>query len=113
MRSDDAYLLDTLEAARKAQEFSAGLTESQFEQNELRQHAVFNVLEVVGEAASCVSEATRNAHPAIPWRRIFGLRNRIIHGYFDIDVGVIWRVVNDDLPKLISQLELVVPPEKK
>ncbi len=111
MRSDDAYLLDMLEAARKAREFSAGLTKSQFEQSELRQHAILNVLEVVGEAASRVSEATRNAHPAIPWRKIVGLRNRIVHGYFDIDAGIIWRVVNDDLPGLISQLEPVVPPD--
>jgi len=50
MRSDDAYLLDTLEASRKARGFSVGLTESQFEKSELHQHAIFNVLEVVGEA---------------------------------------------------------------
>ena len=89
MRSDDAYLLDMLEAARKAREFSAGLTESQFERSDLHQNAIFNVLEVVGEAASRVSEATRKAHPEIPWRKIVGLRNRIVHGYFEIDVGII------------------------
>ena len=112
MRNDDAYLLDMLVAARKAVAFAADLTYSQFEQSELHQNAIFNVLEVVGEAASRIGEATKKSYPDIPWRKIVGLRNRIVHGYFEIDVGIIWRIVNDDLPILISQLESAAPPEE-
>ena len=111
MRRDDAYLLDMLVAARKALHFTAELTYPQFVRSELHQNATLKVLEIVGEAASRVGEATRQAHPEISWHQIVGLRNRIVHAYFEIDLDVVWRIVQEDLPKLISQLESLVPSE--
>lgn len=111
MRGDDAYLLDMLVAAHKAQAFAAELTYSQFVRSELHQNAILKVLEVVGEAASRVGDDTRQAHPDISWQQIVGLRNRIVHAYFEIDLDVVWRIVQEDLPELISQLEPLVPSE--
>lgn len=111
MRRDDAYLLDMLVAARKALIFAAELTYRQFLRSDLHQNAILKVLEIVGEAASRVSEDTRQAHPEISWYQIVGLRNRIVHAYFEIDLDVVWRIVQEDLPELISQLEPLVPPE--
>ena len=113
MRGDDAYLLDMLVAAHKALAFAAELTYSQFVRSELHQNAILKVLEIVGEAASRVSDDTRQAHPDISWQQIVGLRNRIVHACFEIDLDVVWRIVQEDLPGLIAQLEPLVPPESE
>ena len=111
MRRDDAYLLDMLVAARKAVTFTEELTYAQFMQSDLHQNAVLKVLEIVGEGASRVSEDARNAYPEIAWPHIIGFRNRIVHGYFEIDFDIVWKIVQEDLPPLIIQLELLVSPE--
>ena len=67
--------------------------------------------EIVGEAADNVSEDTRRAHPDIPWAQIVGMRNRLVHVYFDIDLQVLWATVHHDLPALIALLEPLVPTE--
>ena len=113
MRQDDSYLLDMLVAARKATRFAQGLTYEQFSQSELHQNAIFKVLEIVGEAASRVSDKTRDTHPKIPWPNVIGLRNRIVHAYFEIDLKVVWNIVNEDIPALVRELERIVPPEAR
>ena len=111
MRQDDSYLLDMLVAARKAVTFAADLTYAQFERSDLHQNAIFKVLEIVGEAASRISDSTQTAHPEIPWQEIVGLRNRVVHVYFEIDLSLVWQIVREDVPALIVQLERLVPPE--
>lgn len=108
MRRDDAYLLDMLVAARKAVTFTEELTYTQFMQSDLHQNAVLKVLEIVGEGASRVSEDARETYSEITWPQIVGLRNRIVHGYFEIDLEIVWKIVQEDLPPLIIQLELLV-----
>lgn len=68
-------------------------------------------MEIVGEAAARVSEDTKRAHPDIPWAEIVGMRNRLVHVYFDIDLQLVWATVRDDLPTLITLLEPLVPPD--
>lgn len=67
--------------------------------------AVARLLEIVGEAASRVSDRTQDRHREIPWPEIIGLRNRIIHGYDTVDFDIVWTVVKSDLPPLIQMLE--------
>ena len=67
--------------------------------------------EIVGEAASRISDSTQTAHPEIPWQEIVGLRNRVVHVYFEIDLSLVWQIVREDVPALIVQLERLVPPE--
>ena len=111
MRPNDSYLLDMLVAARKAARFAQDIDYEQFTQSDLRQNAILKVLEIVGEAASRISDETKDAHPTIPWVEIVGLRNRIVHVYFEIDPAVVWNIVNDDIPILIRQLARIAPPE--
>ena len=113
MRRDDAFLLDMLLAARDAVAFVAGLTLPQFERNRLHQHAVLKAIEIVGEAAGRIGPDTRRAHPEIPWPELIGMRNRLVHAYFDIDVGLVWDTVQNNLPALIARLEPLVPPEQE
>lgn len=113
MRQDETYLLDMLLAARKAAKFAQDLEYEQFERSDLHQNAIFKVLEIVGEAAARISDDTKDAHPEIPWSNVIGLRNRIVHAYFGLDLEIVWRIVNESVPELINKLEQIVPPEER
>lgn len=111
MWRDEAYLLDIHIAARHAMEFVKGLSLEDFKQSKLHQDAVMRNLEIIGEAASKISQGTKNILPKIPWNDIVGMRNRLIHEYFRIDLEKVWDTVQNDLPYLISLIKPVIPPE--
>ena len=71
--------------------------------------AVVRDIEIVGEAASQVTPETRESLSTIPWASVVGMRNRLVHGYFDIDLDRVWDTVKEDLPALISELRSVLP----
>lgn len=111
MQRDEGYLLDMLIAARDAGQFLAGLSLRQFEESRLHQSAVIKALEIIGEAAGRISEQSRQEHPEIPWNVIIGMRNRLVHGYFDVDLETVWNTIHKDLPPLVKYLELRLPSE--
>lgn len=110
MRDETALLLDILMAARSIKAFMHEVSEEEFLQNRYHQSAVIREIIVIGEAARQLSEDFRNAHPTLPWRKIIGMRNYLIHQYFSIDLGIVWEVVTTDLEQLIAYLEPLVPP---
>jgi len=70
--------------------------------------AVIRLLKILGEAANSVSDECQEQHPEIPWHEVAATRNRLIHGYFDVDLNIIWQIVSTDLPKLIEQLRQIL-----
>jgi uncharacterized protein with HEPN domain len=106
---DAALLLDMLLAARDARGFVEALDESAFLASRLHQNAAIRSLEIIGEAAGKVSAATRAAHPEIPWRDITAMRHRLVHGYGDVRLDLVWSVLRDRLGPLIAELERLVP----
>ena len=108
-RDDLIRLRHMLDAARKARRFVHGRERTDLEMDEMLSLAIVRLLEIVGEAATHVSEPVQATLPSIPWRQITGARNRLIHGYFDIDLDIVWAILEDDLPPLIAQLEQVLP----
>jgi len=94
-----------LEAAEDALIFVAGCSHEDFAGNRMMQNAVIRAIEVIGEAGSHISQEYRTAHPEIPWRDIIGMRNHLIHAYFDIDIPLTWRTVVEDLPPFIALLD--------
>ncbi len=108
MRSDDALLLDMLLAAQKIVRFLDGVSEHDFYANELIQSAVIREFQVVGEAARLLSESTKENHPIISWHAIAGMRNRIIHGYFDVRLEVVWETARQDIPGLVKSLQSII-----
>jgi uncharacterized protein with HEPN domain len=111
MPSDVALLLDMKLAAEDAISFAAGLDLCAFSASRLHQNAVIRSLEVIGEAAGKVSPTFRDDHPEIPWRDITAMRHRLIHGYADVRLAVVWEVLRNHLPGLIAALAPLVPPE--
>ena len=112
MWRDLAWVLDMLQASRKALEYARGLTEEQFHVSNLHQDAVLRQLTVVGEAAKRVSVEFRMNHHDVPWRQIAGFRDVVVHDYTSVDLQEVWRIVQEDLPTLIALLEPLVPPEE-
>ncbi|MFO1153858.1 MAG: HepT-like ribonuclease domain-containing protein [Rhodospirillales bacterium] len=108
---DAALLLDMLLAARDASTFVVGMDLAAFMASRLHQNAVIRSLEIVGEAAGKVSPATQALHPEIPWREITGMRHRLIHGYAEVRLNLVWAVVEQHLGPLIAVLEPLIPEE--
>jgi uncharacterized protein with HEPN domain len=109
MWRDDATLLDVLRAARLALEFRGRLDKATFMADLKTQAAVLHELLVLGEAGKRLSTGFRDQHPDVPWKAIAGMRDRLLHGYDDVDLDLVWKTVDEDIPALITRLEGLAP----
>ncbi len=101
---DRVRLLHMLDHAREATRLVEGRTRPDLDADRVLSLALVRLLEIVGEAAANVSPEARTRHPAIPWSEVVGLRNRLIHGYDSVDLDILWRIVESDLPVLVRDL---------
>jgi len=100
-----------LDAAREAVTFAQGRTRADLESDRMLVLALVKAVEIIGEVAYQVSQATREQLPQIPWEDIIGMRHRLVHAYFDINLDILWRTVQDDLPPLIEKLQEIYGEE--
>ncbi len=107
-RDYKVFLQDVLEAIDNVAEFVGPLTRDQFQADKKTLHAVVRNLEVIGEAIKQVPPEIRDRHPQVPWQRIAGLRDILIHHYFGIDIDIVWDIVENKLPELKSQIQAVL-----
>jgi uncharacterized protein with HEPN domain len=98
-----------LETARKAAGKAEGLDFEKFLADENLHLACVHLVQVIGEAASRVSAGTRAHHPGVPWRQVIGMRHRVVHDYLEVDLEIVWKVISEDLPRLLAVLEGVAP----
>ena len=112
MPPDDRARIDhMLDAAKKALKLTQKRKRSDLDTDELLSLGLTRLFEIIGEAAAHVSDTVRAKHPDIPWSKMIGMRNRLIHGYDIIDADVIWQTVTEDLPLLVKSLEKIVEPK--
>ena len=97
-----------LDATNEALEFIQGKRRSDLDTDRKLVLSLVKELEIIGEAAGKVSPEIRTQYGAIPWQDISGMRNRLIHAYFDIDLDVVWSTVTKDLPLLKTELETIL-----
>ena len=109
--SDEVRLRHILDAARQAVAFTQGRSRSDLDSDHMLSLALVRLLEVIGEAARGVSGKFREDHPEVAWSQMSGMRDRLIHGYFDVNLDVVWRTVREDLRPLIVQLEKILNSE--
>ncbi|MGA9364346.1 MAG: HepT-like ribonuclease domain-containing protein [Bacteroidota bacterium] len=112
-KNDVVRLRHMLDAARKALLFSRGKTRVDIEQDEQLMLALVRLVEIVGEAASRVSRELQDQTPSIAWADIISTRNKLIHAYFNIDLDVMWQIIQEDLPLLVNELEKVLRTEEQ
>jgi uncharacterized protein with HEPN domain len=107
------YLEDMLESMRRIRKYTADLSYEAFRESDLRIDAVVRNFEIIGEASNKIPEGITRKYPELPWKKMYGLRNLIAHEYFGIDYENIWKIISDELPKNIQDLESVIAEEKK
>lgn len=98
------FLRDMLENAQRAIQFVQGMDFSSFAKDEKTLYAVIRAVEIIGEAAAKIPEDIRSNYPKVPWREIKGMRNKLVHNYFGINMEVVWQTVQEDLPALVEAL---------
>jgi len=107
------YLQDILEAATKARQFVKDVDFEAFRANEEKVFAVIRALEIIGEAAKNIPKSIRGRYTEIPWEDIVGMRNKVIHNYFGVDLQVIWKTLHKDLPPLQVAVAKILEDHKK
>lgn len=111
MQRDLQFLLDMLQSAELITTYTHQCTEAEFVENVQLQDAVIRRLLIIAEAARRVSETTRQELFNISWQEINGMRNRLVHEYDDVNLNIVWNVVQSEIPPLIEELKLQIPPE--
>ena len=102
------YLDDIAQAINKVAGFVAGMTFEQFERDEKTSFAVIRGLEIIGEATKKIPSEVRDRYPDIPWQAMAGMRDKLIHDYFGVNLEVVWKTTQEDLPPLIGMLDEVI-----
>ena len=108
MKKDKAYLQHILDAISDAEKFLENITQDAFFKNKEKQYAVLRALEIIGEATKNLSKEFRAKHREIPWRDIAGMRNKLIHEYFGVNLELVWTTVKNRLPELKKQIRKIL-----
>ena len=111
MRDDGERLLDILEAIEHIEKHAAK-GRKVFERDELIQTWMVHYLQILGEACANLSDALKQRHAEVSWKDIVGMRNVLVHGYFDIDLDVVWNTVEGDVPKLKAAIQSILEEER-
>lgn len=107
-KKDFAHLKHMLEAAHVCLEFAENKNRKDLENDKMLSFAIIRALEIFGEAAANISKPLQQNHSKIQWRAIIGMRNRLIHAYFEIDYDIVWQALQNEIPKLIPELEKIL-----
>ena len=112
MRNYKIYLNDILQAITAIQEFVKGMSFEDFEKDDKASSAVLRKFEIIGEAAKNIPDEVRSKYPAIPWREMTGMRDKLIHFYFGINYDLVWQTVQNRLPALKIAIEEISRAEE-
>ncbi len=110
-RADWDIVSDIREAIRRILVYTAGMTEAVFMADLRTQDAVMRNLEIMGEAAKNLSDEFREKYPAIPWKSMAGVRDRLIHHYFGVNLDIVWQIVQAELPGVAATLDEIEPDD--
>ena len=109
----DIYLEDILEAIDRIQAYVQDVTRETFDADRMRIDAVIRNLEVIGEAVKQVPDSVREKYPSVAWRKIAGLRDILIHKYFDVNLEIVWGVVQSNIPILKTEIQQILKEKSK
>ena len=96
------------DSAQEALSFVKNRTREDLDNDRMLALALVRLIEIIGEAANNVSESNQAKYTKIPWRQIIGMRNRIIHAYFEVDLEIVWQVITQDLSPLLIEVKKVI-----
>jgi uncharacterized protein with HEPN domain len=111
-RDIEDYLQDILETIESCERFIEGMDYDQFTSDEKTIFAVNHALEIIGEATKHIPEEIRKEYPSVPWKKMAGIRDVIIHAYFGVNLNVIWNTATERLPELKRDIEKILKDKK-
>jgi uncharacterized protein with HEPN domain len=111
-KRDEVALRDMLREAQQAILFAKGHQREELETNPLLTYALERAVEIVGEAATKISDEIRQNHQEIPWRNIVGMRNILIHSYGEVNLDILWEVVTHNYPELVMLIKQILPSDE-
>jgi uncharacterized protein with HEPN domain len=107
------YLEDIIHSISKTDEFVKGMTFEDFSADDKTIFAVVRALEIIGEAAKMIPVSIRNRHTDIPWREITGMRDKLTHAYFGVELEAVWNTIKNDIPKIDKQFRKMLKGSEK
>jgi uncharacterized protein with HEPN domain len=108
VRDDTVYLQHVLDATSAIESYLTGVNEATFRAQRLTQDGVIRQLEIIGEAVKRLSKAVRSQYPQIPWQDIAGMRDKLIHDYFGVDLDEVWLTATEDIPILKAAVQTIL-----
>ncbi len=108
-REDQVRMAHMLDAARSVARFIAGRRREDLDADEMLRFALVHAIQIIGEAAEKVSPPSRLLVPDVPWREAIGMRHRLVHAYFDVNLDVLWKTATESVPAVMKQLETLNP----
>jgi uncharacterized protein with HEPN domain len=111
-RRDLDFLADILEAVRRADEYVGDVDYETFVNDTKTQDAVIRTIEIIGEATKHLSSDLRDSHPDVPWKSMAGMRDKLIHHYFGVNIDIVWQIAVSELPGLSIKVEQILKQKK-
>lgn len=108
MRDQKLYLKDIIFAMKSIQSFTEGMEFEDFETDDKTISAVIQKFEIIGEAAKRIPNNVREKHSGIPWKQMAGMRDRLIHSYFEVDKRLVWDTIQKEIPKVKTKIEKLI-----
>ncbi len=102
------FLQDILENIKDIKNFSKGIVKADLKKDIMRQKAIVRSIEIIGEAVKNIPDSLKNKHLEIPWRKIAGTRDLIIHAYFGVDLDVAWKIIQEDIIDLEPKIQKIL-----
>lgn len=102
------YIDDILEAIKKTENYSKKISFEEFSRNEQLVDAIIRNCEIIGEAVKNISQEIKEKHADIPWRKMTGMRDKLIHQYFGVNKKIIWKTIKEDLPKVKPEIKKIL-----
>ncbi len=108
-RTPKLLLEDIIESAEKILQYTKGISFEEFSKDNKTVDAVIRNFEIIGEASNLLPDELKDKYSEIDWHRIRGFRNRIVHDYFGVDLQIIWKIIFDQIPGLITEITKIIP----